>query len=82
MAEPTAQRIEAVIASSDVVLFMKGIPATPQCGFSAAAIQNVPISQFPKRGEPLSSIRKNAPNASGISIVRNARPFARWTIPA
>ena len=39
MAEPTAQRIEAVIASSDVVLFMKGIPAAPQCGFSAAAIQ-------------------------------------------
>ena len=39
MAEPTAQRIEAVIASGDVVLFMKGIPAAPQCGFSAAAIQ-------------------------------------------
>ncbi len=39
MAETTAERIEAVIASSDVVLFMKGIPAAPQCGFSAAAVQ-------------------------------------------
>ncbi|WGJ13161.1 Grx4 family monothiol glutaredoxin [Methylocapsa sp. D3K7] len=39
MAEPTTQRIEAVIASGDVVLFTKGIPAAPQCGFSAAAIR-------------------------------------------
>lgn len=39
MAEPAAQRIEAVIASGDVVLFMKGIPAAPQCGFSATVVQ-------------------------------------------
>jgi monothiol glutaredoxin len=35
----TAERIEDIIASSDVVLFMKGIPAAPQCGFSAAVVQ-------------------------------------------
>ena len=35
----TAERIEGIIASSDVVLFMKGIPAAPQCGFSAAVVQ-------------------------------------------
>lgn len=35
----TAERIEDIIASADVVLFMKGIPAAPQCGFSAAVVQ-------------------------------------------
>lgn len=34
-----AERIEDIIASSDVVLFMKGVPAAPQCGFSAAVVQ-------------------------------------------
>jgi monothiol glutaredoxin len=32
-------RIAADIASSDVVLFMKGTPVFPQCGFSAAVVQ-------------------------------------------
>ncbi|MFG1240437.1 Grx4 family monothiol glutaredoxin [Xanthobacter autotrophicus DSM 597] len=35
----TAERIDDIIASSDVVLFMKGIPAAPQCGFSSAVVQ-------------------------------------------
>lgn len=34
-----AERIEDIIASSEVVLFMKGVPAAPQCGFSAAVVQ-------------------------------------------
>ena len=34
----TRERIESVIGSSRVVLFMKGTPAQPQCGFSAATI--------------------------------------------
>ena len=37
---PTIQdRIAEDIASSDVVLFMKGTPVFPQCGFSAAVVQ-------------------------------------------
>ncbi|MDE2134890.1 MAG: Grx4 family monothiol glutaredoxin [Alphaproteobacteria bacterium] len=32
-------RIAEDIASSDVVLFMKGTPLFPQCGFSAAVVQ-------------------------------------------
>ena len=39
MAESTTDRIKGIIAKSDVVLFMKGIPAAPQCGFSAAVVQ-------------------------------------------
>ena len=31
--------IEHAIASNSVVLFMKGVPRFPQCGFSAAAVK-------------------------------------------
>jgi len=39
MAETTHDRIASDIASSDVVLYMKGTPVFPQCGFSAATVQ-------------------------------------------
>ena len=39
MPESTHDRIANDIASSDVVLFMKGTPVFPQCGFSAAVVQ-------------------------------------------
>jgi monothiol glutaredoxin len=32
------QRIEALVKANDVVLFMKGTPLFPQCGFSSRAI--------------------------------------------
>jgi monothiol glutaredoxin len=32
-------RIETDIKSNDVVLYMKGTPVFPQCGFSAAVVQ-------------------------------------------
>ena len=34
-----ADRIRQEIESNDVVLFMKGTPVFPQCGFSAAVVQ-------------------------------------------
>ncbi len=40
MAEnPMAEQIRKAIAENDVVLFMKGTPVFPQCGFSAAVVQ-------------------------------------------
>ncbi|MFD1623736.1 Grx4 family monothiol glutaredoxin [Azospirillum griseum] len=33
------ERIKQDLASSDVVLYMKGTPVFPQCGFSAAVVQ-------------------------------------------
>jgi monothiol glutaredoxin len=33
------ERIKSDIADTDVVLFMKGTPVFPQCGFSAAIVQ-------------------------------------------
>jgi monothiol glutaredoxin len=38
MTDPVQQRIADLVASSDVVLFMKGSPLFPQCGFSSKAI--------------------------------------------
>ena len=38
-ADPTQQRIEQIVKSSDVVLFMKGTAQFPMCGFSGRAIQ-------------------------------------------
>ncbi len=36
---PVTQRIQQTIGDSDVVLFMKGTPVFPQCGFSATVVQ-------------------------------------------
>ena len=39
MSNPVQERIEREISEHDVVLFMKGTPVFPQCGFSAAVVQ-------------------------------------------
>ena len=36
---PVIQRIQQDISGNDVVLYMKGTPVFPQCGFSAAVVQ-------------------------------------------
>ena len=36
--QSTRDRIQSDIDASDVVLFMKGTPVFPQCGFSAAVV--------------------------------------------
>ena len=36
---PVFKQIEHEIGANEVVLFMKGTPAFPQCGFSAAVVQ-------------------------------------------
>lgn len=48
MADPISQRIQGDIEKNDVMLYMKGTPMFPQCGFSARVIQilthmNVPF---------------------------------------
>ncbi|MEE4273937.1 MAG: Grx4 family monothiol glutaredoxin [Thermoanaerobaculales bacterium] len=35
---PAIERVESMVAPSSVLLFMKGSPAQPQCGFSANAV--------------------------------------------
>jgi monothiol glutaredoxin len=36
---PAHQQIDDEVTGNDVVLFMKGTPVFPQCGFSAAMVQ-------------------------------------------
>ncbi len=38
-ASPVVERIRQDVAGNDVVLYMKGTPVFPQCGFSAAVVQ-------------------------------------------
>ena len=39
LSEQTKKAIDSAVGSAPVVLFMKGTPETPQCGFSRASIQ-------------------------------------------
>lgn len=39
MNDDTQARIAELVASNDVLLFMKGSPLFPQCGFSSKAVQ-------------------------------------------
>jgi monothiol glutaredoxin len=39
MKDPVQERIEREINKHDVVLFMKGTPVFPQCGFSSVVVQ-------------------------------------------
>ncbi len=46
----TAARIQAEITQNPVVLYMKGTPAFPQCGFSARVVQILSHMGVPFRG--------------------------------
>ena len=48
--DATKERINADIASEDVVLYMKGTPVFPQCGFSAAVVGVLTHLGVPFRG--------------------------------
>jgi monothiol glutaredoxin len=73
MMNSTAERIKDVIASSDVVLFMKGVPAAPQCGFSAAVVQILSSLAVPF---------KSVDVLSDPQIREGIKTFSNWpTIP-
>ena len=40
---PVFEQIKQQIGENDVVLFMKGTPVFPQCGFSAAVVQALSV---------------------------------------
>lgn len=50
MTNPAFDRIKKDLAENDVVLYMKGTPVFPQCGFSAAVVQILSIMQVPFKG--------------------------------
>ena len=47
---PAVQFIDNEVKANDVVLFMKGVPAAPQCGFSAAVVQILSQLAVPFKG--------------------------------
>ena len=48
--DATKTRIENEVKAADVVLFMKGTPVFPQCGFSAAVVGVLTHLNVPFRG--------------------------------
>ncbi|MGA2894550.1 MAG: Grx4 family monothiol glutaredoxin [Xanthobacteraceae bacterium] len=73
MTNATGERIKTIIANNDVVLFMKGVPAAPQCGFSAAVVQILA-----KLGVPFATVDV----LSDPQIRDGIKAFSNWpTIP-
>jgi len=50
MTNPVFQRIQSEIESEPVVLYMKGTPVFPQCGFSARVVQILGQMGVPFKG--------------------------------
>lgn len=50
MDNTVSERIRNDIASNDVVVYMKGTPVFPQCGFSAAVVQVLTHIGVPFKG--------------------------------
>ena len=50
MSNPTFERIQAEITEHPVVVFMKGTPVFPQCGFSARVVQVLSHLGVPFKG--------------------------------
>jgi monothiol glutaredoxin len=50
MNNPVFERIQQEISGNDVVLYMKGSPMFPQCGFSAAVVQVLTDLGVPFKG--------------------------------
>jgi monothiol glutaredoxin len=73
MKEETAHRIKDIIASGDVVLFMKGVPAAPQCGFSASVVKILSGLAVPF---------KSVDVLADMDIREGIKAFSNWpTIP-
>ncbi|KAF7309521.1 Glutaredoxin [Mycena indigotica] len=69
-------RIQTAVSSTPVVLFMKGTPQHPQCGFSRAAIQVLGLHQVPVDRLATYNVLEDEELRSGI------KEFSDWpTIP-
>ncbi|KAF9650111.1 glutaredoxin [Thelephora ganbajun] len=76
LTQEAKQQLEATVKSSPVVLFMKGNPAMPQCGFSRAAVQILELHGVPP--EKLGSFDV----LEDSSLRSDIKEFSEWpTIP-
>ncbi len=73
MTNPAFERIETDIKANQVVLYMKGTPVFPQCGFSARVVQILSHIGVPFKGV---NVLEDAEIREGI------KAYANWpTIP-
>jgi monothiol glutaredoxin len=73
MSNPVHEQIQSTVDANDVVLFMKGTPMFPQCGFSAAVVQVLSHMSVPFQGV---NVLEDADVRQGI------KEFSSWpTIP-
>ncbi|KAF9225951.1 glutaredoxin [Gyrodon lividus] len=69
-------KIQTAVQASPVVLFMKGNPQMPQCGFSRAAVQVLDMQGVPQEKLKTYDVLEDAQLRSGI------KEFSEWpTIP-
>ena len=70
---PAFENIQSAVDSSDVVLFMKGSPMMPQCGFSAAVCQALSMMNIKF---------KSVDVLADMEIRQGIKDFSNWpTIP-
>lgn len=73
MSTPTFERIQSDISSNPVVLYMKGTPVFPQCGFSARVVQILSHMGVPFKGVNV---------LEDMEIREGIKSFSNWpTIP-
>ena len=68
MTNPAFERIESDVKSNPVVLFMKGTPVFPQCGFSARVVQILSHLGVPFKGV---NVLEDAEVREGIKAYTN-----------
>ena len=73
MTNPAFERIESDVKSNPVVLYMKGTPVFPQCGFSARVVQVLSHLGVPFKGVNV---------LEDMEIRDGIKAYANWpTIP-
>ena len=66
LSQDARAKIQAAVKETPIVLFMKGTPEMPQCGFSRAAIQVLDIHQVPPEKLTTYNVLEDAELRSGI----------------
>jgi monothiol glutaredoxin len=70
---PAFENIQTEVDNNDVVLFMKGSPMMPQCGFSAAVVQSLTMMGIKFKGVDV---------LADMEIRQGIKDFSNWpTIP-
>ena len=73
MSNPVHEKIQSTVDANDIVLFMKGTPMFPQCGFSAAVVQVLSHMSVPFQGVNV---------LEDMEVRQGIKEFSAWpTIP-